>query len=49
MYYWYLLSSVVVVICDIFSMYSTIEVWDLAAALDASSSSDTLCITTLEV
>ena len=27
----------------------TITVWDLAAALDAGSSSDTLCIATLKV
>ena len=31
------------------SLYSTIKVWDLAAALDAGSSVDTLCVTTLEV
>ena len=31
------------------SLCSTIKVWDLAAALDAGSSSDALCIATLKV
>ena len=37
------------VIYPVLLVYRTIKVWDLAAALDAGSSSGTLCITTLKV
>ena len=43
-----LMSSVVVVICPS-SLRRTIKIWDLAAALDAGSASDAICITTLKV
>ena len=43
-----LVSLVVVVICPS-SLYRTIKIWDLAAALDAGSASDAICITTLKV